>query len=90
MNSMEGSKVNSGITPHDAKQDLSAIESVRHFGPAPVMDVMVEQLEYLFTHSRGTCASNCVECSRMVQVQRYLLQPFRSSVSAIANHAPMA
>jgi len=44
---------------------------------APVLDIMVEQIEYLAYHSAAPCPSGCPDCARLDQVSRYLLAPFR-------------
>ena len=46
--------------------------------PAPAIDVMFDQLEYLVAHeSDDGCPRGCQECERLRQVQGWLLQPFR-------------
>jgi hypothetical protein len=44
--------------------------------PAPVLDVLEEQLEYLLDHAGVTCAPNCAECRRLQTVKAALLRPF--------------
>jgi len=46
--------------------------------PAPLTDVMLDQLEYLLAHKSQTCAAECEACHRLKQVQGWLLLPFRS------------
>jgi hypothetical protein len=45
--------------------------------PAPAIDVMFDQLEYLVAHESNGCPSGCQECERLRQVEGWLLQPFR-------------
>jgi len=47
--------------------------------PAPAIDVMFEQLEYLFAHKKHACRSGCADCIRLRAVEGWLLQPFRAS-----------
>jgi hypothetical protein len=44
---------------------------------AAVLDVMVEQIEYLAAHAAGTCNTECADCARLEQVKHWLLAPFR-------------
>jgi hypothetical protein len=47
--------------------------------PAPEVDILFEQLEYLVTHS-GTCHdATCPDCARLRVIKLNLLQPFRVS-----------
>jgi hypothetical protein len=52
--------------------------SVRYFAPAPVADVMFDQLEYLAAHDVGGCRRGCADCARLKQVKNLLLMPFLS------------
>lgn len=45
--------------------------------PAALLDVMMEQIEYLAGHAVESCPSGCSDCARLEQVQRWLLAPFR-------------
>ena len=45
--------------------------------PAPVGEILHEQLDYLIAHSAGSCAPGCEDCVRLQQVQGWLLMPFR-------------
>jgi len=47
--------------------------------PAPVPEVMFDQLEYLLAHTRGECPPFCRDCERLQQVSNWLLLPFRSA-----------
>jgi len=43
---------------------------------AALLDVMVEQIEYLAGHAVEACPSGCPDCARLEQVERWLLAPF--------------
>ena len=45
--------------------------------PAPLLDVMMEQIEYLAGHAVEACPAGCADCARLEQVKRWLLAPFR-------------
>jgi hypothetical protein len=45
--------------------------------PAPLLDVMMEQIEYLAGHGAEACPAGCADCARLEQVKRWLLAPFR-------------
>ena len=45
--------------------------------PAALLDVMMEQIEYLAGHAVEACPSGCADCARLEQVTRCLLAPFR-------------
>ena len=45
--------------------------------PAPLLDVMMEQIAYLAGHAAQACPPACPECVRLEQVKRWLLAPFR-------------
>jgi hypothetical protein len=45
--------------------------------PAALLDVMMEQIEYLADHAVEACPSGCADCARLEQVKRWLLTPFR-------------
>ena len=44
--------------------------------PAPTIEVMQEQIEYLLMHASPACVPECPECFRLEQVKHYLLTPF--------------
>jgi hypothetical protein len=46
-----------------------------YVSPSPVLDVMQEQLQYLFTHAVH-CAPRCPDCARLEQMKECLLQAF--------------
>jgi hypothetical protein len=45
--------------------------------PAALLDVMMEQIDYLAGHAVGACPSGCADCARLEPVKRWLLAPFR-------------
>ncbi len=46
---------------------------------APRPDIMRDQLEYLLNHQRGdSCPDDCMDCVRLLQVDCWLLLPFRT------------
>ncbi len=45
--------------------------------PAPLLDVMMEQVAYLAGHAVEACPAGCPDCLRLEQVKRWLLAPFR-------------
>jgi hypothetical protein len=45
--------------------------------PAPLLDVMMEQIAYLAGHTAEACPPACPDCVRLEQVKRWLLAPFR-------------
>ena len=46
--------------------------------PAPLIDVLFEQLEYLVSHTGEECPVGCPDCKRFEQVKKLLLVPFAS------------
>ncbi len=46
-----------------------------YLADAAVLDVMLEQIEYLVGHGGG-CKPNCPDCRRLEQLKTCLLQPF--------------
>jgi len=48
--------------------------------PAPLMDVMLDQLAYLVAHKSPECPPDCLACERLQQVEGWLMLPFRASV----------
>jgi hypothetical protein len=46
--------------------------------PAPLIEVLFDQLEYLVTHAGQGCLPGCPDCARLEQVQKLLLMPFDS------------
>ena len=46
--------------------------------PAPLIDVLFDQLEYLVWHTAGECPAGCPDCKRFEQIKKLLLVPFES------------
>ena len=72
-----------------SRTDLAFVASASapkpiYLAETPVLDVMIEQLEYLVAHG-GRCMPYCPDCRRLEQLKRCLLQPFteRASVKAM-------
>ncbi len=47
-----------------------------YIDPAPVLDIMIEQLRFLAEHFTEACDPDCPECARIAQVRHWLLLPF--------------
>ena len=77
--------MDSGITTQDAGPESPGAEKALYVEPASLIDVMIEQLEYLFAHSSGACKPGCVECSRLAEVQHSLLKPFQPAAAVAAD-----
>jgi hypothetical protein len=50
----------------------------RLIAPAPVVEVMRDQLQYLAAHGVRGCPCGCADCARLAQVRNLLLVPFVS------------
>lgn len=63
--------------------ESQACPGVHYVAPAPLIDVLFEQLEYLATHlNKGDdCPSPCPVCARLDLVSRFLLAPFREPLN---------
>jgi hypothetical protein len=46
--------------------------------PARLVDVLIDQLEYLVSHASRGCPPGCPDCFRLQQVKKLLLIPFDS------------
>ena len=46
--------------------------------PAPLIDVLFDQLEYLVSHTGVECSAGCLDCTRFEQIKKLLLVPFES------------
>jgi hypothetical protein len=44
--------------------------------PAPLSDILYEQLDYLIAHATQACPPGCADCARLQQVKSWLLLPF--------------
>ena len=62
--------LNTGTSPGNEHESC-------YLGPAAsALEVMQEQIEYLFAHVGPECLPGCPECVRLANVRRYLLRPF--------------
>jgi len=41
-----------------------------------LLDVMMEQINYLAGHAAEACPDGCADCARLEQVKHWLLAPF--------------
>jgi hypothetical protein len=48
--------------------------------PAPLIDVLFDQLEYLVSHTEEECPAGCPDCKRFEQIKKLLLVPFESPI----------
>ena len=67
-----------------ANQTLVASEAARvhrvcYIEAAPAMNVMFDQLEYLLAHQGQGCPAGCRDCIRLIEIEGWLLQPFRAA-----------
>jgi len=76
---MENDHLESEAANGSSSHEPEAYEGVQYVAPAPLIDVMFEQLEYLATHLANAtdCPSPCPVCARLDLVSRFLLTPFR-------------
>ena len=58
---------------------LEAACRAEYVEPAPLADILHEQIDYLVAHASTACAPGCADCTRLQQVQGWLLLPFRGS-----------
>ena len=56
-------------------------------GPAPISEVMFEQLDYLVSHNGGNCPNGCPECARLEHIKFWLLEPFRMVPTSMRQRA---
>ena len=64
-----------------AQPQAGAIRSACYVEPAPMMDVMLEQLRYLLSHKSPHCHVECPDCARLSGAQSWLLLPFRATAT---------
>jgi hypothetical protein len=76
---MENDHLESEAANRLSSDETEACGGVQYVAPAPVIDVLFEQLEYLATHLGKSidCPSPCPVCARLDLVSRFLLAPFR-------------
>ena len=66
--------------PDDRNAD--GIRSI--IAPAPLIDMLFDQLEYLVSHTGKECPVGCPDCKRFEQVKKLLLVPFESASTPVA------
>ncbi len=59
---------------------VAAAPASCYTGPAPLREVMFEQLDYLLAHNGKNCPSGCAECMRLKHVKFWLLEPFQGVI----------
>jgi hypothetical protein len=69
-----GGQSQNAIALPDGARLLPTAKSVP---PAPLVDVMFEQLEYLAAHLSDSCPTDCPDCRRLMRAAAPLLEPFR-------------
>jgi hypothetical protein len=57
-------------------EDWNTEPRVSFIAPAPLIDVLFDQLEYLISHTGGECPVECPDCKRFKQIKKLLLVPF--------------
>jgi hypothetical protein len=62
-----------------ATRAIDCVRRADYVEPAPLGDILHEQLDYLIGHSAQSCAPGCADCARLQQVQGWLLLPFRGN-----------
>ena len=60
-------------------------DAAGHARLAQLLDVMIEQLQYLATHSTRACPPECPDCARFEQVGGSLLRPFQTAHGGLRN-----
>lgn len=56
---------------------VAGVRSACYLAPAPLTDVMLEQLRYLLSHKSPGCTPDCADCARLQGAESWLLLPFR-------------
>jgi len=83
---MSRDRASIGVQPSMVKS-APAGRRADYIEPAPVGDILHEQLDYLIAHSADSCAPGCEDCVRLQQVQGWLLMPFRGRRSSRSGRA---
>ena len=60
--------------------DWDADHSASFIQPAPLVDVLFDQFEYLVSHTEEECPGGCPDCKRFEQIKKLLLVPFESPI----------
>ncbi|HUI80578.1 MAG TPA: hypothetical protein VLY24_21785 [Bryobacteraceae bacterium] len=66
--------------PSGAAQ-AAGMQSECYVEPAPVVEVLLDQLRYLLSHKGASCAADCADCERLAGAQSWLLLPFRATAT---------
>jgi hypothetical protein len=69
-----------GIDQTGASGSAAGPGSPCYVKPAELLEVMWDQLEYLARHRDYGCLPGCMDCTRLNQVQNWLLLPFRTTI----------
>jgi hypothetical protein len=69
------------LLPPSRPEHREADRSTFFIEPAPLVDVLFDQLEYLVAHPGQECSRGCPECDRLEQIRKLLLVPFQSRKS---------
>jgi len=75
---MEGRDMKAANQPFPASQPANE-QTPCYLAPAPVSEVLFDQLEYLLHHATEGCPPGCLDCGRLQQVKNWLLLPFRTA-----------
>ena len=70
--------------------DRNACHSASFIEPAPMIDVLFDQLEYLVSHRGPECPVGCPDCDGLEQIRKLLLLPFESRVAPEATDSVAA
>jgi hypothetical protein len=62
-----------------APQPIGSGRPAEFIQPAPLGDILHEQLDYLIGHATAACPPGCSDCARLQQVKSWLLIPFRGA-----------
>jgi hypothetical protein len=66
------------LLPPSPTNHREAVRSTSFIEPAPLIDVLFDQLEYLVSHVGQECPRGCPDCDRLGQIKKLLLVPFQS------------
>jgi len=62
-----------------ATRPVAGARSACYVDPAPLTDVMLDQLRFLLSHKSHGCPPACADCERLAGVESWLLLPFRNA-----------
>jgi hypothetical protein len=75
---VEGPKMADLIVAPSPPAEWNSEPKACFVSPAPLIDVLFDQLEYLGSHTGEECPVGCPDCNRFAQVKKLLLVPFES------------